>query len=154
MELVPLAQRAGQALDSLRGLLAERATQQVHDGLGFAKKMETLLAAAALVLVATGALTAWRIAASVVQPLQRARDVTSRIATGDLSHGVPADSARDEAAELMQSLARMQDELRTLVGHVHSGVDSVSTTSSEIAQGNADLSQRTEVQAGSLQQTA
>jgi len=41
-----------------------------------------------------------------------------------------------------------------MVGEVRAGTDAIATASSQIAQGNADLSSRTELQASHLQQTA
>jgi methyl-accepting chemotaxis protein len=46
------------------------------------------------------------------------------------------------------------DNLLRLVGEVRVSVDSISTASKEIATGNNDLSQRTEIQASSLEETA
>jgi methyl-accepting chemotaxis protein len=46
------------------------------------------------------------------------------------------------------------DNLQKLVGDVRFSVDSISTASKEIATGNIDLSQRTEIQASSLEETA
>jgi methyl-accepting chemotaxis protein len=48
----------------------------------------------------------------------------------------------------------MKVNLARIVGHVREGSESVSTASSEIAEGNHDLSARTESQANALQQTA
>ncbi len=108
-----------------------------------------LLAAMVLVSAACG----WLIARSIVTPLQRAVVSTGRIAEGDLREVLQAEG-RDETAELLRAVGRMQDSLRTVVGQVRSGVDSITTASAEIAAGNLDLSQRTEEQASSLQQTA
>ncbi len=46
------------------------------------------------------------------------------------------------------------DNLQKLVGDVRVSVDSISTAAKEIATGNIDLSQRTEIQASSLEETA
>ncbi|WP_249925668.1 methyl-accepting chemotaxis protein, partial [Escherichia coli] len=51
-------------------------------------------------------------------------------------------------------LAETIDSLRRVVAAVRSGVDSVTTASTQIAAGNQDLSSRTEQQASSLQETA
>jgi methyl-accepting chemotaxis protein len=55
---------------------------------------------------------------------------------------------------MMQRLAAMQDALRRVAGELQQGADGVATASTQIAQGNLDLSGRTEQQAASLQQTA
>ncbi|MCV2365802.1 methyl-accepting chemotaxis protein [Paucibacter sp. DJ1R-11] len=92
-------------------------------------------------------------ARSVTRPLLAAMNVTQRIAKGDLSSRIVAES-RDEVGQLMNSLHQMQEALRQLVGVVRSSSDSVATGAGQIATGNGDLSQRTERQASSLQQTA
>ncbi len=90
---------------------------------------------------------------SITEPIAEARDAALAIAGGDLTrHIVP--EGRDEAAELLAALARMQVRLAALVGEVHSASASIRIASTEVAAGNADLSQRTEQAAGSLQQTA
>ena len=48
----------------------------------------------------------------------------------------------------------MAERLRDVVGEVRTGVDAVSSASSQMAQGNQDLSGRTEQTAAQLQQTA
>jgi methyl-accepting chemotaxis protein len=45
----------------------------------------------------------------------------------------------------------MQDKLANVVSTIRSGAESVATASSQIAQGNLDLSQRTEEQASIIQ---
>jgi methyl-accepting chemotaxis protein len=48
----------------------------------------------------------------------------------------------------------MQERLRALVGEIRQTAESIQTASTEVASGNADLSQRTEQTASNLQQTA
>ena len=78
--------------------------------------------------------------------------VANRIASGDLTL-----QARQHAVvegSVMASMQAMRQTLNHLVHAVRQGVDCVSTASGQIAQGNQDLSARTEAQASSLQQTA
>jgi len=90
---------------------------------------------------------------SIVRPVALAQRTADRIAGGDLSVDLHH-AGRDEVGHLMQSLAKMQDALRTLVGGIRMSVDSIGVASSEVAMGNQDLSMRTEQAASSLQQTA
>jgi methyl-accepting chemotaxis protein len=92
-------------------------------------------------------------AASIVEPIRAAKRAAQIIAEGDLSQSIDA-QGRDELADLLRSLAQMQDSLRSLVGQVRSSSDSIGTASTEIATGNQDLSARTEQTASNLQQTA
>jgi len=79
--------------------------------------------------------------------------VPRRVAEGDLSAQVVV-RGNDEAAELLGALGRMNQRLAEVVARVRHISDSVATGAAEIALGTADLSQRTESQAASLQQTA
>ena len=96
---------------------------------------------------------AWRVTRSVVGPIAQARSLAEAIAAGDLSQTITV-SGRDEAAELLTALQRMQGALRELVGQVRTSTDSIHTASAEIATGNQDLSVRTEQTASNLQQAA
>jgi len=111
-----------------------------------------LLAGTGLALIA-GVGLAWALTQSIVVPVRRAQETADAIAAGDLSQDIKVDST-DEIGQLMQSMKRMGDSLRTLVGAVRESSDSIATGSRQIASGNADLSQRTEEQASNLQQTA
>ncbi len=78
--------------------------------------------------------------------------VAQRIADGDLGPVAAADRA--PTGSVLASMARMRDSLAQVVADVRGNAESVATASAQIAQGNLDLSQRTEQQASSLQQTA
>ncbi|HEX6362784.1 MAG TPA: MCP four helix bundle domain-containing protein, partial [Albitalea sp.] len=86
---------------------------------------------------------------SITRPLEKAKTIAGRIATGDLTGEVES-SGSDESAALMRSLAQMQDGLRALVGQVRESSESIQVASAEVATGNADLSVRTEQAASSL----
>ncbi|GAC1600180.1 MAG: methyl-accepting chemotaxis protein [Ramlibacter sp.] len=103
--------------------------------------------------VLMAALSSWLIAASITGPISSAVAVAERVAAGDLTDRVEA-SGKDEAGKLLGALSRMTLNLRQLVGEVADGAHVVSRTSAQIAQGNQDLSQRTEMQAGTLEETA
>ena len=109
-----------------------------------------LLAAVAL---AVGAFVAWYVTRSITAPLQEAVHVARRVADGDLTTRVVAES-RDETGQLLAALRDMNESLVRIVGEVRTGTDTITTASGEIAHGNMDLSARTEDQASSLQMTA
>ena len=96
---------------------------------------------------------AWRITRSVTDPLKEATEAAQRIGAGDLGGTIHV-RGRDETADLLSALIKAQQALAVTVRQVRSGVESVALASREIAQGNADLSARTEQQASNLQQTA
>ena len=94
-----------------------------------------------------------RISRGIVGPLMLAASVAERIAEGDLSSSIQT-SGSDELGAMLRSLSRMQGSLVSLVAKVRDGSEAVANSSAEIAQGNNDLSARTEQQASALQQTA
>jgi len=90
---------------------------------------------------------------SITVPLNRAVALAERVAAGDLT-GDAQVRGRDEVARLLGSLRLMKDSLHGLVHEVRTNADGVAHASREIAQGNTDLSRRTEQQAASLEETA
>jgi methyl-accepting chemotaxis protein len=93
------------------------------------------------------------ISRSITRPLADAIGLMRRVAQGDLSTE-QGKLRKDEFGALQAALGDMQTGLRTMVGEIRSCALNIHTASSEVASGNADLSQRTERAASSLQQTA
>jgi methyl-accepting chemotaxis protein len=100
-----------------------------------------------------GAVLAYFITKSITGPVAKTVAAAKRVATGDLSEDIRAESS-DEIGQLVLALSEMQSSLSTVVSQVRQGSESVTTASAEIAQGNQDLSNRTESQASALEQTA
>jgi len=136
-----LAQQQGQ-LEQATGA-TERAATSVR----------SVLLGVPLVLLALGAALAWWITRSISVPLRQAVRVARSVAAGHLSEPIQA-SGRNEVAQLLLALKDMQGALAGVVTHVRQGAHSVLGASTEITQGNIDLSNRTESQAAALQQTS
>lgn len=98
-------------------------------------------------------LTAWFIIRNISQAMQQAIHVTNEFAAGNLKTPITVDG-RNEFTQLAQAQLSMQQQLSSVIQRVRVGSDSVGTASAEIAQGNQDLSLRTEQQASSLEETA
>ena len=111
-----------------------------------------VLGAAALVCAAA-VLALWFTRRWILVRVQAALRVARAVADGDLTVKAPV-TARDEIGQMLAALDSMGDSLTRVVGTVRQNADSVATASAQIAQGNQDLSQRTEMQASALQQTA
>jgi methyl-accepting chemotaxis protein len=99
---------------------------------------------------------AWWSVRSVTGPVRQAQAAAAAIAAGSLPRAIaaPQGAVRDEALQLLQSVSRMNDSLRSLVHEVQEAAGGIAAASHEIAAGNADLSRRTEQVAGRLQETA
>lgn len=106
-------------------------------------------------LAVMGGLT-WLLDRLVLRPLggepARAVALAQSVAAGDLTTVVPVRAG--DGGSLMAALAAMQQRLTELVAGMREQAQTVSLTSSQIAEGNQDLSSRTEEQASALQQTA
>jgi methyl-accepting chemotaxis protein len=87
---------------------------------------------------------------AILRPLAEAIAIARRVAAGNLA---PAEvrPRGDEFGQLLRALDDMRGQLQALVAGVGSSVESVATAATEIANGNLDLSVRTERQAASLQ---
>jgi methyl-accepting chemotaxis protein len=154
MDKVRPAQRAYfEALDGLLkyqdGQLAAStaATQSAASG------MALVIGGTVAVALVVGVLMALWIIRSITRPILQAVRISRAVAAGNLHLEFDA-SGKNEIAQLLRALQDMQGGLFEVVQRVRSGSDNVSTASSEIAQGNLDLSSRTESQASALQQTA
>ena len=113
----------------------------------------TWIIAQLLFSIALGLAMALFIARIISAQLRIAVSVAQRVAAGDLTGKIDVTST-DETGKLMQALKDMSASLQQIVGQVRSGTDTIATASSQIANGNLDLSSRTEEQAGSLEETA
>ena len=124
----------------------------IEEATGFRAVMLTALGLALL----AGLGLAWAISRNIVSQLgaepATLGEAAQRVAAGNLSP-VPG-AAQAPADSVLASLGAMQQALARVVGQVRQASDSIATGSIEIASGNADLSQRTELQASNLQQTA
>ena len=136
-------------IDFQESLMASSAAEARAD---ISSLRQTSIALGAMaVLAALG--MALLIIRSLTGPLARAVEVARAVAGGDLSlqiHG----NGDNETAQLLKALQSMQASLATVVQGVRHNAESVALASAEIAQGNQDLSHRTEEQASALQQTA
>jgi methyl-accepting chemotaxis protein len=108
------------------------------------------VAGALAALLATGA-GIWLVR-SITRPLRHAVAFAEAVSQGDLTQSMVT-TGNDEIAVLMRALENMQASLSTVVRQVRQGSDSVASASAEIASGNMDLSNRTEIQAGALERT-
>ncbi|MBS0611259.1 MAG: cache domain-containing protein [Proteobacteria bacterium] len=97
----------------------------------------------------------WAMARSILRQLgaepAQLNAVTHRIANGDLTADIATEA---DARSVLHGIRAMRDSVTRIVLDVRHGAEGVATASSEIAQGNHDLSGRTESQASALQQTA
>src|SRR4029077_3187662 len=99
------------------------------------------------------AIVAWMIGRSITTPVGEAVRVAEALAKGDLTQTGEV-SSNDEIGRLRHALKGTVGQLATIVGRIKETSDTVGTASREIAQGNTDLSTRTEEQASALEETS
>ncbi len=112
----------------------------------------TLSSFAVLAAVALGVFIARRLFSALGGEPAMLSVAAHKVAEGDLSEIDGAHEAPQ--GSVLASMVAMQRQLVGLIGQVRSCADNIAVASSEIAQGNHDLSRRTEAEASSLQQTA
>lgn len=109
--------------------------------------------AGSLVALGAATLTWWSLQRAIGTPLANALGHFGAIAEGDLTTRVEVHST-DEMGQLLTGLQTMQGELLQTIRAVQNGSHAIDAAAREIAEGNMDLSQRTEEQAASLEETA
>ncbi|WP_198089022.1 methyl-accepting chemotaxis protein [Variovorax sp. E3] len=113
----------------------------------------TYIIALAVLALVLGAVIAWLLARSIVQPIGEALLIAETVAAGDLSQEFETERGGD-FGRLLRGMGEMEDTLTDLVTRIKASSDSIAVASRQIAAGNQDLSSRTEQQASSLEQTA
>jgi methyl-accepting chemotaxis protein len=159
-EAMQAMRAASESADALLGMLGNieanlaKGSKSVFDKVqGTVSFALAALAAGFIVFAVLGIALAWLLSRSIIGPLGEARALADAIAAGDLRQS-PQVLGKDEAADMMRSLAAMRASLAGIVGNVRSSADSIQVASTEVATGNLDLSSRTEQTASNLQQTA
>lgn len=107
----------------------------------------------AMGLILSACLATWISWSLTVKPLEALVSDANHLAAGDLSHAVKTGSL-GQVGQLQQALNQMSVNLRTVVSDVRQEMDQLGMSVQEIADGNQDLSGRTESQASSLEETA
>jgi len=124
-EVLPAQQAYFAAVDGLIGFEQQRMADSVSLSSAEVRQTEYLMFSITLLALLLGAFIAWYTTRSITAPLAEAVVIARTVADG----------------------------LLKIVSQVRSGTGAIASASSQIAAGNADLSTRTERQAGSLEQT-
>ena len=143
-------QRVAQEFDSLRTQLRQHsddALKRTEDDLQTIKVWFGIAVVIAVLVVVPLTLLNMH---TIVEPIERARQLAQHIAKGDLTHRI-AIQGRDESTDLLLALREMQGSLGRIVTEVRESTDRITVGAAEIASGNQDLSQRTEQTAAHLQ---
>ena len=152
-ELRPLADMYSATIQKLEDRQQMRYDNSLVQAEDASQRAQGLMLGGGAIAVVLASVLALMLSRSIVQPIHAAAEEARVIASGDLSHTIQTEG-RDEPAELARTLHQMQQSLVAVVAKVRQGSESVASASTQIAQGNQDLSGRTESQASALEETA
>jgi methyl-accepting chemotaxis protein len=142
-----------QAMDALLDHHARAASQVSGDSHATLAGMRVLLGGLGLLALLAGAGLALALTRTIVLPLRDAVAFAERTAAGDLA-GTLRHDRQDEVGQLFDALTDMARRLAQTVGGVRDAAAAIDAASEEVAQGNLDLSRRTEHQAATLAETS
>jgi len=110
--------------------------------------MEFAASIATCLLVAS-----WWLQAQISAPIEQMRDQALRVASGDVKCALHMNRT-DEIGMTMRTIGQLGLMFRWVIDDVSGQVNSAKVATAEIAQGNVDLSSRTEQAAASVEETA
>jgi methyl-accepting chemotaxis protein len=138
----------GAVADAAAGVAGQAAELQER-----ARQARTLLLVVFFGLTALVVPMLWVMFSHILRPMHIALRIARRVADGDLTLKVRTGGS-DEMARLMLALDDMTISLRRIVREVVRGADAVAATGAQVHRSHQDLSERTEMQASTLQETA
>ncbi|HEU0204529.1 MAG TPA: methyl-accepting chemotaxis protein [Burkholderiaceae bacterium] len=128
---------------------------ELSDGESLAKDWEALrytwatIGGAILVLAALQIVLARKMIAA---PMRRLQQALKAVESGDLSRSFDTTRA-DEMGDLIRAVESMRKNMLNVISQITASANEIKVASSEVAQGNLDLSSRTEEAASSIEVT-
>jgi methyl-accepting chemotaxis protein len=95
---------------------------------------------------------AWWVTASITRPVNEALNAANRLAEGDLTVKLEADS-KDEVGMLMNAMQNMIGKLTQIIGEVRTAADNLTNAAGQVSQTAQSLSQSSSEQAASVEET-
>lgn len=95
----------------------------------------------------------YKLQSSVIDGIQDAIKTSQTMAGGDFSQSMSTNRT-DDIGQLLRALNQLRVNLYSIVRDVRNNFDEIGVATNEIADGNSDLSARTEAQATALEETA
>jgi len=152
----PLTLHADSMMKAMAALIAynskgaEVASQRSSD---VADQALTAIIGSLLVIMLALAAIATVLTRSIVVPLADAVAVAERVATGDLTREIRV-IGRDEPAQLLRALSRMQDSLRDTLRKIAASSDQLASASEELHTVTEDTSRGLHQQSAEIDQAA
>ena len=136
----------------IRMTMAGMALFMVSAGFAFGASPAAMLRLGGMAALAS-ILGSWVLEMQFARPLEQLRRQALAVATGENRNAVTMDRV-DEIGMTMRAISQLGLMFRWLIDDVSQQVLTVQAATRDIAQGNSDLSSRTEQAAASVQQTA
>jgi methyl-accepting chemotaxis protein len=152
-QCMPMLQKVIANLDAFARYNGERTAARVQEAQASYRHAQGLMLGLGAAAALCGAVLAFALTASITRPIGEAVRIAEAVSGGDLTTRIEIER-RDETGQLLGALKAMNESLVRLVGDVRQSSHGIADGTSQIASGNQDLSQRTELQASNLQQTA
>ncbi len=95
---------------------------------------------------------AWWVTVSITRPVNEALNAASRIAEGDLTVKIEADS-KDEVGQLQSAMQNMIAKLTQIIGEVRTAADNLTSAAGQVSATAQSLSQSSSEQAASVEET-
>src|SRR5450830_687502 len=140
-------------VDKMVDYLAQEMSSDVASAANDASNAKLQMIVLSAVATMLAIITGFFITKTITGPINRAVVLAEAVADGNLTHSLESDS-KDEVGRLLRALQTMTENLHDIVARVLGGTNTIDAASKEVAQGNLDLSNRTEQQASSLEETA
>ncbi|GAB3364829.1 MULTISPECIES: methyl-accepting chemotaxis protein [Giesbergeria] len=150
---MPRSMQVGQSMFELTEHFERNAKQVSDNNTVLYERSRNITLALAALCVLLGIALGVLISRSVTAPLAQAVAAVRSMSTGDMRMALHP-QGQDEVAHMLHALEQMRQQLQAIVVQVRQGSGAVASASTQIAQGNQDLSARTESQASALEQTA
>jgi aerotaxis receptor len=136
---------------SVSGLLGIHLLELINE-VALANKTAWLVTFTAVALTGLG-WAWWLLHLKLIKPIEGAVRACQIIAAGEKST-IQSMDYRDETGRLMHAIHTMYGNIASIVSDVRNTTEIINAAAHEIAQGNSDLSKRTEEQASSLEETS
>lgn len=149
----PLNQQTFSQINQLVTLQKEATAAVIKNSMDQDNRLASFLLVIDGLGLIVGAAFALSITRSITRPLEGAMSLANTVAAGVLTSKIKV-TGRDEISQLLNALNNMNDSLTKTVSEVRTSTETITVAAREIAIGNSDLSSRTELQAGSLEETA
>ena len=149
----PLNQQTFSQINQLVTLQKEATAAVIKNSMDQDNRLASFLLVIDGLGLIVGAAFALSITRSITRPLEGAMSLANTVAAGVLTSKIKV-TGRDEISQLLNALNNMNDSLTRTVSEVRTSTETITVAAREIAIGNSDLSSRTELQAGSLEETA